>query len=160
MSSKIVNDLSGVVVNQNQKPGPADWTLPVGQVFQEFYLPTTYARGTTDERVIPELSGFSIMFATTSLDINVEWSLEYQVFGVGWIQLATGTETQASHIGERVWTNVFFDEPVDVPEEALVNRWHIGIKVINGISKVWYSTPNPLAVPHNAKVTQADGFTS
>jgi hypothetical protein len=158
MSSSISNDLGGIVVNQNQKPGASDWVLPVGWAFQEFYLPTTYVRGAGDERRVPELSGFGILLATTSLDISVEWSLEYLVFGIGWIQVASGVETQAPHIGNRIWTNIFFDDPVDVPEEALENRWHIGLKITSGVSKVWFSRPNPLAVPHNARANGPDGF--
>jgi hypothetical protein len=155
MSSKIINDLSGVIINQNQRPGEFDWRTPGGWFYQEFYLPTTFTRGAGDERVVPELSGFSFFMGTESLNINVEWSLEYLVSGIGWISIASGAETQAPLIGERMWINFLFDDPVSVPEEALTNRWHIGLRLNSSVSKVWFSRPNPLAIPHNAQATNS-----
>jgi hypothetical protein len=154
--SGITNQYSGIVVNQNQ--------IPTGSVtdslwyYQEFFLPANFARGTTDdEKIIPALSGFQSLVSVIDDDVSLIWKLEYDAIGTGWIQLTSGTTSGAPAKSENVWMDSFFDTPIDVSEVAS-NRFRIGFQSISGISKLWYTTPNPFALQF-AKAYHSDGTT-
>lgn len=98
---------------------------------------------------------------TTPQNPMVDWTLEYQLFGVGWLKLASGTTTETHLTGPRVWLDLVFDNPVVITEEMLSQRFRLGFKsdsLTSNVSKVWYSTPNPLASQF-ASAKKADGVT-
>jgi hypothetical protein len=141
----VLEDYSGIIVNQNAVPGPADfYALTSGQVYQEFFLPTDIARGTTtDERRSPPLSGFQL---AVNVPVNeqaagFDWVLEYQVFGVGWIRLDEGTAVGCHTYGTRVWMNAYFNKPISVDAGFLGSRFRIGIVGRNAVAGAAYRQP-------------------
>lgn len=132
--SPLARKYSGIVFNQNQTPSPTDFISVADDLwrFQDLFLPESYARGVEGDRFVPDLSGFHLCvgvdegYADTAA---LDWKLEYNVFGLGWIPLAEGTAIGAPFDGDRVWMEVFFKEPVEVTETILNSRLRIGFKM-------------------------------
>jgi hypothetical protein len=159
----LVTRYSGVVLNQNQKPqDPVADKVAVNTNqwrYQEFFLPDNYVRGTAaDERVIPSLTGVQLFVGIDTLDINLEWTIEYDVFGVGWIPFTSGTATESHAVGNKVWLDLMFEEPVEVTEDMLDKKFRLGFRT-SDVHYVWFSCPNPLALTF-AKARQTDGVTA
>lgn len=156
---------SGVVVNQNVRPdAPNDlYSIDAGSfVLQEFFLPDGYRRGTESSEVIfPSISGLQIMVEclADSNAASVDWFLEYQLFGSGWTRVASGSSVGLATEGPRSWFNIFFDSPVGITESIVKSRMRFGIKATKGISRWWYSAPNPLNLPNRVKAYAANGTT-
>lgn len=221
----LVREYGGVVLDQNQKPvTSADYIDVTDGLwrYQEAFLPANYPRGeSSDERFLPPLSGWQVLvgvdegYATTA---SLDWTLEYELFGVGWILLTQGTTIGTHADGDKLWFDAVFDQPIEVTETILVSRLRFGFRartisggykdepvirlndqyvvnnegypvvltagvpypVINGgrdgflfldpsnnavtysdqqgISKVWFSNPNPYALRF-AQAYEADGTT-
>lgn len=161
--SDLPEKFSGVVVNQNQKPGVTDF-LDISDGawrYQEVFLPANYQRGTGGEGHYPSLSGAQIMVGVTDVTTVIEWKLQYQVLGLGWIDLTAGTSTTPAAIADQVWFDILFDNPVPIDSTKVTSRFRLGFRQITpGISKVWYSAPNPLISMGNARLQAADGVTA
>lgn len=164
--SKIVECYSGVVVNQNQKPAsPTDYiTLDASWRYQEVFLPTDYIRGQApNEQIIPPLSGWQLLVGVdpgTQATASLEWVAQYQIFGVGWVTVGSGTTVGIHTATNQVWMDLPFDRPVDLGYEIAVDRFRFGFRNASGVNKVWYSSPNPLAVRGFSKLRAADGVTA
>lgn len=163
MSSSLVERYSGVVLNQNQPPREGDDAYVVStKVYQEFLLPHNFIRGTeSTEGVIPSLSGIQILARVDEAMVDtakVMWTIEHQVFGLGWLELANGTTTGVHTYGDKVWMDLLFEEPVNVSQDMASERFRFSISVTS-IEGVWYSAPNPLALSFSA-ARQANGTTA
>jgi hypothetical protein len=142
----LVEQYSGVVLNQNRQPSnDGDFIVSGGNwTYQEFFFPKDYQRGTTaDELATPSLTGWQLLVdALDADDAQIEWVCEYQIFGVGWVQIASGSATGTFATGQ-LWFDMYFDEPVDV-SGFVDSRFRFGFKANTSIDKIWYSAPNPL----------------
>jgi hypothetical protein len=149
MSANQINcQLSGVVLNQNQ-PAADDAHvvgLGTGWLYQEFFLPGEYKRGAdSTEQYIPALSGWQLLvdiYSGYAFTATIEWTFEYQVFGVGWIRLAEGTSIGSHMDGPEVWFDMYFDEPVEITEEIANSRLRFGFK-----AHTYGPDPTKLKVP-------------
>lgn len=167
MSRNVVDQYSGVVINQNQVPAASDDWLNIGDQnwrYQEVFLPSDYVRGDdAGHQIIPPLTGWQLLVgipAGTRATASLDWNCAYQQFGVGWVPLASGRQTGAHAEGDKVWFDMPFDEPADLTFETYVLRLRFGFRLISGINKVWYSNPNPLALRGFAKLRASDGLTA
>jgi hypothetical protein len=156
---------SGVVVNQNVAPASGNdaFAFEDDFVIQEFFLPDGYRRGTeSDEITFPSISGIQIMVEclVNSQVAEVEWFLEYDLFGTGWVRSGSGTATGLANAAPRSWFNIFFDDPVEVTEANVDTRMRIGIKSTKNVTKWWYSVPNPLRLAGLARAYASDGTTA
>lgn len=161
--SDLARNYSAVIVNQNQKPLADDDFLDVSDGlwrYQEVFLPNDYPRG--EERLLPPITGWQVMASVDDpTTASLDWTLEYDLFGSGWIELASGGSTGAQATGNRVWFDMLFDIPVDVNETILDSRLRFGFKgADNGLTGVWYAAPNPLALKGFVKAYEADGTTA
>lgn len=156
MSLSIINELSGIIIDQNQRP--VQHRSGASVAYQQFFLPASYQRGSGSEAITPPLTGIGLFAQVTSTVINLIWSVEYQVYSIGWVEVASGVETAASHIGDRVWITCPFDKPASIDTtEAL--RFRIKFQATAGISGFWYSTPNPYETPFAVHAFDSDGVT-
>jgi hypothetical protein len=161
----VLEDFSGVIVNQNTAPGLTDfWPLTSTQIYQEFFLPSDIVRGEdSDEQRSPALSGFQLAVTIptgTEADASFDWVLERNIFGVGWLPMDEGTVVGAHASGNRVWMNVYFTNAISIDSGFQTTRFRIGILGRGAVAPtaIWYTTPNPLA-ESTAYARQADGFT-
>jgi hypothetical protein len=161
----LVSLYSGVVINQNGVPASTNDAYdldPTAYVLQEFYLPDGYRRGTeSGEAVFPRISGLQVMVECLNdhASAQIDWFIEYQIFGAGWTRVGEGTSTGVAIQGPKVWFNIYFDEnSVEVDEAVVATRWRFGIRSPN-VSRWWYVAPNPLNVPHVVKAYAANGTT-
>lgn len=177
----IAEQYSGIVINQNVRPLDDDKLIITDEQwrYQEVFLPTNYSRGsTTEESITPPLTGWQAL-----VDIEegyapyatLDWTIEYQVFGMGWIKLAEGTTIGAHADGGKVWFDMYADKPIDVEGEIERDRLRFGFKgrafvtdrsdipvaydgteaVIEGIA---YSASIVPGVPFNLTHTGVQGF--
>lgn len=160
--SDLPTKFSGIVLNQNQKPGATD-SLNISDGawrYQEFFLPVNYERGIGAEGRYPSLSGAQIMAGVTDVAATIEWKLQYQILGLGWLDLTSGTST-AAIVADKVWFDILFDNPALIDSTKAPSRFRLGFRQASpGISKVWYSAPNPLTPLGNARLQAADGITA
>ena len=162
----IVDNYSGIVLNQNQKPALATDYISISDGlmrYQEVFLPDDYTRGEGASRIIPPLSGWQILVGIdpdAQTTAQLKWTAEYRIFGVGWVTLASGTTTGVHSEGDQVWMDLPFDKPVDLNDTIIENRFRFGFQNLGGINKVWFSNPNPLALKGFAKLVAADGSTA
>ena len=154
-------DLSGVVINQNQVPASVnDFSGVDGHWrYQEFILPSDYQRGSeAEEQRHPPISGFQLALGVPDADaVELEFKLERNVFGLGWLPQATGSLSGASAEGTLVWTTLYLDRPVEVDSDSSDDRWRFAFR--GNADRAWLSVPNPLAVPGNVKAYASDGTT-
>ena len=107
MPHKLSQKYSGVILNQNQVVGDGtDFVLGTSGAYrQEFFLPSDYRRGTeSGELRFPDLSGFQLLVQVTpgyELQASFEYTVQYQVFGLGWITAASGIAIGAPVSGDR-----------------------------------------------------------
>lgn len=139
MSIKISLDYSSVVLNQNQAPSGALDITDGAWRYQEFFLPTSLARGDK----VPNLSGLQIFGKIPSGNAEFSWTLEVRSFGVGWEVLAQGVQATPQDSGDEVWGTVYFSG-IDI-SEVWQDKFRIGISATSGLQGLWYSAPNPLA---------------
>lgn len=151
-------NLNGIVFNQNQTatgetPVDGSWR------YQEFLLPSDLWRGTdANERRLPALSGLQLCLRVGNAQaVEVDYVLERQVFGLGWVQEATGSVSGAHAEGTKVWVDLYLEQALKVPEDAVANRWRFGFR--GTADGAWGSAPNPLSVPHGLKAYAGDGST-
>jgi hypothetical protein len=151
VSLNLAEKYSSVVINQNQVvANPTDFSSGTsGSYRQEFYLPSDYRRGTeSGELRYPDLSGFQLLVQITAgyaPQASFEYSLDYQVFGLGWVNVIQGVAIGAPTDG-KVWMNAYFDEPIEVDQTKAGARWRINFQ---GRSTV--------AQPKDVPVTYANG---
>lgn len=163
--SQVIEQYSGIVVNQNQKPSEAsDYiTLDNNWRYQEVFLPSDYPRGTkAGEQIIPPLSGWQLLVGVDSgsqKTASLEWVCQYDIFGIGWVTLTSGTATGIHTEGDQVWMDLLFNNPADLGFEIMADRFRFGFRKVSGVNKVWYSNPNPLALRGFARLYEADGIT-
>lgn len=165
--SLVVDQYSGVVVNQNQRPAEVSDFITVTDGlwrYQEVFLPSDYVRGTqAGHQIIPPLSGWQLLVgvdAGVQTTASLEWIAQYRIFGIGWVTLAFGVTTGIQAEGNQVWMDMPFDNPVDLSFEQIDERMRFGFRNISGVNKVWYSNPNPLALQGFAKLYAANGTTA
>lgn len=145
----ITREYSGILIDQNQIPGPDNFvTLTDDWFYQQFYLPEKFEYGIrgVNERW-PSLSGFQLLVAIPAkmaFVASLNWRIEYYVVGVGWTLLEQGSTTGCHAEGEHVWMDIFFPNPVEMSEILSSSSFRIGFQGFQNISKVWYATPNPL----------------
>lgn len=128
MPHNLTERFSGIVLNQNQQ-STAGFGASSGGVFvQEFFLPADYRRGTEiGELRYPELSGFQLFVHVLdgcSQQASVEYVVEYQVFGLGWVPVASGVAIGTPADGD-VWITAAFEEAVEIDSIKASARWHI-----------------------------------
>lgn len=133
MQNRLVHDYSSVVINQNQVvSAPTDFESgTTGAYRQEFFLPADYRRGTeSGELRYPDLSGFQLLVQITegyAAYAAFGYSVEYQVFGLGWIEVASGTAIGAPADG-MVWMSAYFDDPVEIDQTKASSRWRLNFE--------------------------------
>lgn len=143
--------LSSIVVNQDQSPESGDFTVVDSTWrYQEFFFPTDYRRGTDpDEQRYPALTGLQIALEVSDEDaVDLEFVIERNIFGLGWVSEATGAVLSASEAGNVVWVDFYLDEPLEVSQDDADDRWRFGFR--GTADKAWASVPNPLV---NASAT-------
>jgi hypothetical protein len=124
----LTEQLSGIVINQNQaKTFSAQANF--GYIYtQEFFFPADYRRGTEiGELRYPDFTGFQLFVHVLdgyAEQASVEYTVEYQVFGLGWIQVASGVAIGAPADGD-VWITASLDEPVEIDSTKVAARWRI-----------------------------------
>lgn len=141
--SNICRDYSGIVINQNQVPASInDWfavttptaSLPIllnesaprptSWIYQEFFLPPNYARGTSPgEQTIPDLSGIQLMVGVDpgyALCASLDYVLQYYYIGSGWQTIASGTTIGAQTDGTQFWFDMIFNSSAPIIS-ALIN---------------------------------------
>lgn len=167
--SNFSKNLSGVVFNQNAAPTNAAHFATFASTsayYQDFYLPANYARGTDADRLIPPLTGFQFLLKVASgasLTTGLGIELSYKRFGYDWAPLGTAQTVGTPADGDKVWIDLYFDEPIEITEDMLDDRFRIKVVSIAGgttvdPSGIWYTSPNPLALSFT-KAYQSDGFT-
>lgn len=160
--TSLAENYSGVVVNQNQPPAAGDDFIDLSDGlwrFQEVFLPTDYPRG--EEQLTPPLSGWQLFTGITDAENTIiEWKLQYDLFGSGWLDLSSGSTTGAQATGPKVWFDMLFDTPVPVSQDILDSRLRFGFRAAAGAPLAWYSAPNPLALAGFVKAYEADGTTA
>lgn len=149
--SPLAQKYSGVVINQNQPPGPDDYVIVDDNLwrFQDFFLPSDYVRGSGEEASVPMLSGFHLCVGVADGYVDTasfDWQLEYYAFGTGWIKLIEGTAIGAPSSGEKVWVEALFKNPVDVSnliDELEPIRFRVGFRF-----PVAYEAPKDVLVDY------------
>lgn len=132
--SDLTEQYSGVVINQNVVPGSGDKLAfsANAQWYQEFFLPSAHPRGSVDtEQIIPPLTGFHLLteVAADREEITaIEWTLERQVIGTGWVVEGSGTSIGAPVSGSKVWFECKSDSPIDITSSTFDDRFRIGFK--------------------------------
>lgn len=148
MSSK---EYSGIVLSQNQTPTAAFAVGDNAWRYQDFILPSDFERGHDgDERRFPDLTGFQLLVTAATESIVLDWTFDLKLFGFPWQTLESGSATQ-TYVDGKHWLNIFFDRPLPIIETIASERFRIRFRTSTGITNVWYSTPNPLALLGNAK---------
>lgn len=128
----LVKDYSGVVLDQNQPPALDTDNANVGSswIYQGFYLPDNYQRGTnSNELSIPPLSGFQILVGIDegySSTATLDYTLDY--YNLTWNNLTTGTTIQAHMDGDKVWMDIYFDNPVNIGSDIIDFQFRFGIR--------------------------------
>lgn len=159
---------SGIVINQNQVPASGtDFLVPdgVSWVIQEFFLPVDYRRGTdSGELQYPALSEIHLLVGVDDAmneTASIEFKLEYQVFGLGWIELTTGTATGTHVDGDKVWMHLILPDLIEMDKTKAESRMRIQLlpDPDSGITKLWFARPNPLAISGGSKAYAANGTT-
>lgn len=160
----LIDQLSGIVINQSFPPssGVNNYSSP-SKIYQEFLLPNNYARGTTtSEKRYPELSKLQLLVSTNDSDQSiVNWTIEYKHLGVDWIILDEGSTLTSVDEGDQIWLDIPFTHLVNVTEDVSKQRFRFSIIIPNEsqVSKLWFSTPNPLSLSGNSKAYASDGTT-
>lgn len=156
--ASVTEQYSGIVLNQDQPPASSSDKLLVNDGawrYQEFFLPSNYKRG----EYIPQLSGWQVMAQVTDdAAVTINWKIESKVLGSAWAQIGNGTTTGAHASGNKVWVDLYADNPIDLTQQIIDNRLRIGFQVTSGITNVWYSQPNPFALSFS-RAMAADGTT-
>lgn len=131
MSGPTTRNYSGVVLDQSQVPLPGDaLDATPDPVYQEFYLPLDYRRGSVDDELRwPALSGFQVLVTVAdgyATQASIGWTLDRFDVGSGWQELASGTTIGARADG-KTWVDVYLDDPVDVSLSTVGSRYRISV---------------------------------
>jgi hypothetical protein len=151
VSLNLIQQYSSVILNQNQVVAhPTDFASGVtGSYKQEFFLPSDYRRGTeSGELRYPDLSGFQLLVNITtdnSLQASFAYSVEYQVFGLGWVEVTEGIAIGAP-IDGTVWMTAYFSDPVEIDQVKAGARWRINFQGRSAVNQ-----------PKNVPVDYVDG---
>jgi hypothetical protein len=130
--ANLTGKYSNPIINQNQRPTlETDWvTVSNSWYYQTFLLPSNIRRGTrSDETRYPELSGYQILVSIAdgyADSATLDYVLQTDVFGVGWVTYAEGTAIGAHADGPKVWFDIIFDQPVELTMQLAGQRWRIG----------------------------------
>jgi hypothetical protein len=138
---------NGVIVNQNTRATDS-YQFDIGVPFvQEFFLPSDYKRGD----IIPDITAIQIEVAVADpARVNVQFSLEYLDSTSTWRSVSddptlVGSATAAPYSSPRQWITLHFQDSLRLTNDMLGKKFRI--KVINndisGVSRFFYSTPNP-----------------
>lgn len=128
----LIKDYSGIILNQNQPPALDTDNAEISSswVYQEFYLPDNYQRGTnSNELSIPPLSGFQILVGIDegySSTATLDYTLDY--YNLAWNNLTTGTAIQAHMDGDKVWMDIYFDELANIGSDILDFKFRFGVR--------------------------------
>ncbi len=132
----LTEDFSGVVINQNQVPQPvssglAFYEMSDAWLYQEFFLPPDYQRGTdANEARLPELSGLQVLVQVDTFQpkaAGFDYQLQYFDFSTGWVTLAKGVCVGAPDNGQ-VWMTAFFSDPVPINATVANSRMRFGVR--------------------------------
>lgn len=138
---------SGIVINQNQPPVANNDYISSSnaQIYQEFFLPSDYTRGTEgEEQIIPDLSGFQLFVRVRSgreRATGIIWTIEHYQIGTGWVELTSGVSIGAHSDGEQVWIDCLLENPLPISEELLDNRFRIGLTNLPNNSSAIFDQP-------------------
>lgn len=155
MPLTICQNYSGVVIDQNHAPASNADYLTIGSswFYQTFRLPANYRYGTApDEYRYPDLSGFQLFCGIDegfAPSVELNYTLDYYIFGAGWSNLEKGTMKGVHAAGSQIWADIFFTNPVEVTETIVGSLIRFGFQCPNpsgkAVEKVWYSQPNPIS---------------
>ena len=138
---KILQDYSGVIINQNQPPSGFVTTTDSSWRYQDFFLPSDFVR---DNNVIPGLSGFQLLAKVDDKNtVGLDWKIEYKAPLQDWVTISSGVHSLSDINADKSWITVIFNQEIEIPSELLDKRFRVGIKRTGGFSKIWLSSPNP-----------------
>lgn len=154
MAESYVENLSGIVVNQNVPPAAPDDYIDLAStpnIYQEFYLPSNYARGTDSDTVIPPMTGFQFLANVRSGYQDATClllQLQYKKFGQAWTTLTQGWAIGAEASGDKVWMTFEFDSPIEITADMLPQMFRV------------FTFPNsyPYQQTHNVVVQYENGI--
>ena len=135
MPDQLVENLSGIVLNQNVTPAASNDYVDLtssNTFYQEFYLPQNYARGTDADLTIPPLTGFQILAKVRdgyAEATSVYFEVQYKKFGLSWVKLDSGYSLGADTSGDKVWLDLLLDSPLAITNDMLGNRFRIKLVV-------------------------------
>lgn len=146
--------LSGVALEQT---ADANAYSSSGYVFQEFRFPSNFPRGADPK--IPAITGFAIL-ATTTGESTGDYIVDQYIDDYGWSPVAWGTTSSkevsaSSAVEDAVWLNVFFNAQ-DITQ-TWTRLFRIGFNPTSNITKIWYTTPNPMSA--YIRALASDGVT-
>jgi hypothetical protein len=152
VSLNLAEKYSSVVINQNQVvANPTDFSSGTSldhidkssiyhQIIDAVQNRASFAIQTS------RASNFLVQItAGYAPQASFEYSLDYQVFGLGWVNVIQGVAIGAPTDG-KVWMNAYFDEPIEIDQTKAGARWRINFQ---GRSTV--------AQPKDVPVTYANG---
>jgi hypothetical protein len=125
MPDQLVENLSGIVLNQNVTPAASNDYVDLtssNTFYQEFYLPQNYARGTDADLTIPPLTGFQILAKVRdgyAEATSVYFEVQYKKFGLSWVKLDSGYSLGADTSGDKVWLDLLLDSPLAITNDML-----------------------------------------
>jgi hypothetical protein len=105
-------------------------------VRQSFRLPVKYKRG---DETTPEITGVQICCTVADADaFTANIVLTVEEFGDE-LELARGSISGAPAVGPKVWIDVYFNQPIPIPDEYMERFFHLGISTK---SPIWYAYPS------------------
>lgn len=107
----VIQNYSGVIINENKAPSTkvklgSSWTT------QNVFKPGGLIYGIAPNQKYPELSGFQILCETSNIKTNFLYNFSYNQSEVGQVTIFEGEQTKVASSGERIWTTVYFPEPI------------------------------------------------
>lgn len=156
MSDLLNRYYSGVALNQNEAPEATDDFVTLAAMkYQQFRLPDDYLR----DGATPDITGVQIFVGVDSLAASLAVSLQHKPFIGSWTTLAEGLASGAPVVDDEVWLTCLFESPVSV-DGLEADNFRIKLTAVNGVTKVWYSVPNPLSARGGSKAFDSDGTTA
>jgi hypothetical protein len=124
--------LSGVEVRQEVANSSVVTDVPVQQSFR---LPVDFKRG---NEASPDITGVSICCSVTDVDaFHANLTLYVEEFG-DLLPIAQGSVNGAAAVGDKIWIDCYFNEPIQIPDEYTQRFFHLEVRA-NGA--IWYSYP-------------------
>jgi hypothetical protein len=139
VSHNLTQRYSSIILNQNQVATDEVLMADSGTGYvQEFHLPADYRRGMeSGELRYPDLSGIAFLVGITpgyQRFAAFDYEVQYQVFGLGWVTVASGVTIGAPNDGD-AWMTAHFEEPVEINDVKAGGRWRIlfgGVRPLGG----------------------------